>query len=289
MEIKELYKKFLKAKGVDPKHKNLVAGKKIEVSKKGLWDKNKKQVIVPSNRITMKGPNGEQDFFKKPVVATGLQSGQKVVMQPGGEYYFPNDRAVHEVRMQGGGSVVINKPTQQPELNKEAMTGLMKSKIAYADAFNNPTGARMTNRDSRAYTFSKKDEETGGAPEGSQGNVYMGSYGEYATPQIQDVDSKLQFISEPYNPENASRSEAQSIRFNSPEEAQYFAEHYKEVAPMMNVWGGKPKKGMQGGGTIQTEMETPLAPSKEKLPVIIDALFSQFQKNNPKSDKSTSL
>jgi len=247
MEIKELYKKFLKAKGVNSKLRNLVAGKKIDVSKKGLWDKNRKQVIVPSNRITMKGPNGEQDFFKKPVIATGLQSGQRVMMQPGGEYYFPNDKAVHEVRMQGGGSVVINNPTQQPELNKQAMTGLMKSKIAYADAFNNPTGARMTNRDPRSYTFTKRDEESGGAPEGSQGNVYMGSYGEFTAPQIQDVNGKLKFIAEPFSPENAARSEAQSIKFNSPDEAQYFGEHYKEVAPMMNVRGGNPKEGMQDG------------------------------------------
>ena len=106
MQIKELYKKFLKAKGADIKYRNLAAGKKIDVSKKGLWDKKKKQVIVPSNRITMKGPNGEQDFFKKPVVATGLQSGQQVMMQPGGEYYFPNDKAVHEVRMQNGGNIL---------------------------------------------------------------------------------------------------------------------------------------------------------------------------------------
>ena len=120
MEIKELYKKFLKAKGVSSKYRNLAAGKKIDVSKKGLWDKKKKQVIVPSNRITMKGPNGEQDFFKKPVVATGLQSGQQVMMQPGGEYYFPNDKAVHEVRMQSGGSVFSRKkigvPDEDPQL-----------------------------------------------------------------------------------------------------------------------------------------------------------------------------
>jgi peptidoglycan hydrolase-like protein with peptidoglycan-binding domain len=106
MQIKELYKKFLKAKGADIKYRNLAAGKKMDVSKKGLWDKKKRQVIVPSNRITMKGPNGEQDFFKKPVVATGLQSGQRVMMQPGGEYYFPNDKAVHEVRMQNGGNIL---------------------------------------------------------------------------------------------------------------------------------------------------------------------------------------
>ena len=120
MQIKELYKKFLKAKGADIKYRNLAAGKKIDVSKKGLWDKKKKQVIVPSNRITMKGPNGEQDFFKKPVVATGLQSGQQVMMQPGGEYYFPNDKAVHEVRMQSGGSVFSRKkigvPDEDPQL-----------------------------------------------------------------------------------------------------------------------------------------------------------------------------
>ena len=120
MQIKELYKKFLKAKGSSINYRNLAAGKKIDVSKKGLWDKKKKQVIVPSNRITMKGPNGEQDFFKKPVVATGLQSGQQVMMQPGGEYYFPNDKAVHEVRMQSGGSVFSRKkigvPDEDPQL-----------------------------------------------------------------------------------------------------------------------------------------------------------------------------
>ena len=155
-----------------------------------------------------------------------------------------------KAKMQDGGwlnnypkSKVILPSVSQPELNPIAMTGLMKSKIAYADAFNNPTGARLTNRDSKSYTFTSDDEYNGGAPQGSQGNVYMGSYGEYATPMIQDVNGKLQFIADPYSPENAQRSLNQSIIFNNPDEAQYFAENYKEVAPMMQSWNKKKNGG----------------------------------------------
>jgi hypothetical protein len=158
-----------------------------------------------------------------------------------------------KAKMQDGGwlnnyskSKVILPSVSQPELNPIAMTGLMKSKIAYADAFNNPTGARLTNRDSKSYTFTSDDEYNGGAPQGSQGNVYMSSYGEYATPQIQDVNGKLQFIADPWSPENVQRSLNQSIIFNEPDEAQYFGEHYKEVAPMMQSWNKK----YQNGGAL---------------------------------------
>lgn len=113
MEIKSLYKKFLKySKPTAPKSK--VQSKKIDVSKKGLWDKNKNKVIVPSNRITMKGPKGEQDFFKRPVLATGLQSGKQVLMQPGREYYFPNDEQVFEKRMQSGGEFLLGAASFAP-------------------------------------------------------------------------------------------------------------------------------------------------------------------------------
>jgi soluble lytic murein transglycosylase-like protein/LysM repeat protein len=108
MEIKALYKKFLKHKGISAPKNKVQSKKPITVSNVGLWDKSKKKVIVPSNRITMKGPKGEQDFFKRPVLATGLQSGKQVLMQPGGEYYFPEDKQVFEKRMQGGGTVQTN-------------------------------------------------------------------------------------------------------------------------------------------------------------------------------------
>jgi hypothetical protein len=103
MEIKALYKKFLKHKKISAPKNKVQSKKPIAISGRGLWDKSKKKVIVPSNRITMKGPKGEQDFFKRPVLATGLQSGKKVMMQPGREYYFPEDEAVLEKQMQNGG------------------------------------------------------------------------------------------------------------------------------------------------------------------------------------------
>lgn len=219
---------------------------KVPVSKTGMWYQNG-DVVVPSNQITMKGPQGQLDYFDSPIMGTGMQSGQTQVMQPGREYSFPNDNSVYERKMQNGGSLLINNSTVEP--NKEAMTAMMKSKLAYADAFNNPTAARMTNRDSRSYTFTEEDELQGGEPAGSRGNVYIGSYDNYVTPGIQDVDGKLKYISEPFNDENVQRTLQQSIKFDSPEDAQYFAENYKEIAPMMQSWKN-PR--MQNGGWLDS-------------------------------------
>jgi hypothetical protein len=109
MDIKSLYKKFLKHKPVSAPKSKIQGKQTIPVSKMGLWDRGKNKVIVPSNRITMKGPKGEQDFFKRPVLATGLQSSKQVMMQPGREYYFPEDEAVFEKRMQTGGKIDLTE------------------------------------------------------------------------------------------------------------------------------------------------------------------------------------
>jgi len=154
MEIKSLYKKFLKySKPTAPKSK--VQSKKIDMSKRGLWDKNKNKVIVPSNRITMKGPKGEQDFFKRPVLATGLQSGKQVLMQPGREYYFPNDEQVFEKRMQDGGTVQTNM-LQPIKKDEESLPIILESLFSQ---------------------FQKSKEEFGVEPEESES---MG------TPSLQD-------------------------------------------------------------------------------------------------------
>lgn len=145
--------------------------------------------------------------------------------------------------MQKGGSIILDKQESQP--NKEAMTAMMKSKIAYGDAFRNPTAMRMTNRDPRSYTFTSEDEMNGGEPAGSRGNVYVGSYGNRIVPGIQDVNGQLKYIAEPFDDKNIKRTMQQSMQFDSPEDAEYFGEHYKEVAPMMHVWG---KQEMQMGG-----------------------------------------
>jgi hypothetical protein len=74
----------------------------IPVNKTGMWYQDD-EVIVPSNRITMKGPEGEDDYFEEPILGTGVDSGKQVMMEPGEEYEFPDDSAVHEQYMQLGG------------------------------------------------------------------------------------------------------------------------------------------------------------------------------------------
>lgn len=124
----------------------------------------------------------------------------------------------------------LNWATKSSEINPR-LDGMMKARLAIASHFGNPTARRMTNYDTRSYTF----------PNGERGNVYVGSYGEYVTPSIQDVDGELRFIENPWSEENWRRSEVQSMKFESPRDAEYFAENYKRFAPMMNLYskGGR--------------------------------------------------
>lgn len=106
------------------------------------------------------------------------------------------------------------------------LDAIVKARLALDSHFGNPTARRMTNYDTRSYTF----------PDGRRGNVYVGSYGNYVTPQIQDVDGELKFIEDPWSEENWKRSEAQSMKFESPRDAEYFAKNYKRFAPMMSLY-----------------------------------------------------
>jgi hypothetical protein len=132
MDIKSLYKKFLQQKSISVPKNKIKSKQAIPVSKLGLWDKNKNKVIVPSNRITMKGPKGEQDFFKKPVLATGLQSGKKVMMQPGREYYFPEDEAVFETKMQDGGKIDLTNDIAALNPNNKKSSNFQALELALA-------------------------------------------------------------------------------------------------------------------------------------------------------------
>lgn len=87
--------------------------KPVPVSQTGMWFQDK-DVIVPSNRITMKGPDGSEDYFKEPIIGQGMQSGEVKVMQPGKEYHFPNDKQVFEKRMQGGGEMLLDLASYIP-------------------------------------------------------------------------------------------------------------------------------------------------------------------------------
>jgi lipopolysaccharide assembly outer membrane protein LptD (OstA) len=56
----------------------------------------------------MKGPQGQSNYFDSPIMGIGMQSGQTQVMQPGEEYFFPQDEAVYERKMQEGGLSLDN-------------------------------------------------------------------------------------------------------------------------------------------------------------------------------------
>jgi hypothetical protein len=169
--------------------------------KKDSPDVNNPINVIPSNQITM----SDVEF---PVMGVD-NLGNQILMQPNQDYTFPGEYVVEYPMKQNGG-----------------MTGMMKARMAIDSHFGNPTAQRMTNIDTRSYEF----------PDGNKGNVYVSSYDNLVTPQIQDVNGKLQFIEQPWSKENADRSYEQSMKFENEEDARYFGEHYKEIAPMMKLY-----------------------------------------------------
>jgi hypothetical protein len=106
------------------------------------------------------------------------------------------------------------RPKKQDGGNTDAMTGMMKARLAYANEFGNPAAKRMINIPDNPYQFDN----------GDTGTHYMASYDNYAVPQIQDENGVLQLGD--YGPESN-----EAIRFDSDEDANYFAENYKDVSP----------------------------------------------------------
>jgi len=131
-----------------------------------------------------------------PVLGIG-STGQKQMMYPNQEYQFP-------------GSTYVDEYPQ----DKDAMNAMMKARLAYANEFGNPAAQRMITLPDHLYDFG----------DGNMGSHYMASMDNYAVPQIQDVNGKL--VLGDFGPESN-----EAIRFDRPEDAQYFAEHYKDVSP----------------------------------------------------------
>ena len=150
--------------------------------------------------------------------------------------FNPNNPKFTPKKQMGGNVYPVNYVPQAQEgidLSEYdiAMRGMMKSKIGMGNAFGNPAIKRM----------SQAMPKTGMTPEGI-GTHYMGSMDNYAVPLLQDFGGdELRLV----NPNTRSR---EAIRFNSPEEAQYFAEHYKDVAPMSTIYKGLQEYAM--GGSI---------------------------------------
>ena len=109
----------------------------------------------------------------------------------------------------------------------------MKAKIAYSAAMGNKSAQRMSQLYPNTYKFTGQEMDAFfnqpiGVPEGETGTHFMSSMGNYAVPFIQEGQNGSLYFNENANPSNP-----EGIKFNTPEEALYFSENYKKVAPMM--------------------------------------------------------
>jgi len=181
------------------------------VLKKATKNLSKKKTLAKPKDI-IKDPEGQWKFPGQPTRIPGSDitmqgvpypvlgvgsTGQKQMMYPNQEYTFP-------------GSTYVDEFPQ----DKDAMNAMMKARLAYANEFGNPAAQRMITLPDQLYDFG----------DGNMGSHYMASMDNYAVPQIQDVNGKL--VLRDFGPESN-----EAIRFDRPEDAEYFAEHYKDVSP----------------------------------------------------------
>jgi hypothetical protein len=208
----------------------------------GQWKFPGQNTRIPSNDITMEGV--PYPVFAQPNVGPG------VMMYPGQDYHFPDADYVDETpQMKAGGALLTKKVTckkcgwkwdaadggddittchkcggqglvhAQDGGDTDAMNGMMKARLAYANEFGNPAAKRMINLPDNPYQFDN----------GDTGTHYMASMDNYAVPQIQDENGQLMLGD--YGPESR-----EAMRFESDEDADYFAKHYKDVSPgFMNI------------------------------------------------------
>lgn len=200
--------------------------------------------IIPSGNITMKEKDGSP-LRKGPLMGTD-NLGNSQIMFPGADYRFPGNMVTETPLAKRGGQFqnsnitatnklfAVNKLYKKRKKGKrargiynpkakytyddggeqDAMTAMMKARLAYANMFGNPAAQRMINLPDQPYEFE----------DGDTGTHYMASMDNYAVPQIQDENGQL--VLGDYGPESN-----EAIRFDRPEDAEYFAEHYKDVSP----------------------------------------------------------
>jgi hypothetical protein len=125
---------------------------------------------------------------------------------------------------------------------RTAMEGMMKSKMATQATLGNKSAQRMMSSNPSKYIFTGNERFSDGSQAegaGAYGTHYMSNRDNYVYPNLQDNgEGILNFIP------NASPSDREAMRFENADEADYFANHYKEVAPMMKA------NKMQMGGSM---------------------------------------
>lgn len=135
------------------------------------------------------------------------------------------------------------------------MDAMMKARFAYAHMHGNPAAQRMTYPVDNPYIFTGTEPYTNPDMAGEFGTHYMFSQDNYAVPTIQQ-DEYGNLI---YNPE-ANYTNPEAIQFDRPEDAEYFAEYYKQIAPGMQTGGSTDWKSriasamnFQKGGQLSKE------------------------------------
>jgi len=152
--------------------------------------------FIPRNKLqefTEGFPGANALMYQDPTTVEGEARVREKQFKKDGKSIFP--------KKQDGGDI-------------DAMTGMMKARLAYANEFGNPAAERMINLPDNPYQFDN----------GDIGTHYMASMDNYAVPQIQDENGVLQLGD--YGPESN-----EAIRFDSDKDANYFAENYKDVSP----------------------------------------------------------
>ena len=121
-----------------------------------------------------------------------------------------------QMQMAQNGDEIINTSgprAKEAPVDEAAMNAMMKARLAYEYERGNPAAKRMVAPVDNPYQFDN----------GYTGTHYMGSYDNYAVPNIQEVNGKLELTGPIANEE---------MRFDRPEDAAYFSENYKKIAPM---------------------------------------------------------
>ena len=132
-----------------------------------------------------------------------------------GNFQNPFFKAYWDKTWENGGPINNSGPrtTEVPLLSESQM----RSKMAYEQAIGNKAADRMLSLNPKTYDFGN----------GDLGTHYMTSIDNYAVPILQDKgENNLEYI------ENPPPSK-EDFKFQTPEEAEYFATHYKTVAPMI--------------------------------------------------------
>jgi hypothetical protein len=159
-----------------------------------------------------------------------------------------------------------------------AMNGMMKARMATDAEFGNLAAKRMTSLYPKEYTFTGDEmfyDEKVDVPAGATGTHYTTGDGNVMFPIIQEGQDGNLFFNRYANPYNK-----EAMRFESPQDASYFGENYKNIAPMMYDKGQEGLKAKtKNEYQYQWSNPTPGKPGGASSPNLV--ISSQFNKSLP--------